>query len=66
MANITVKVTGGAVRELSDVNTVGEVKERLQLPNHAAAVNGESAANDFELEDYNFVTLSPAVKGGLR
>ena len=64
MANITVKVTGGNVQEMSDVDTVGQVKARLSLQSYTATVNGEPEDDDFELEDYNYVTLSTAVKGG--
>lgn len=63
MASITVKVTGGNVQEMQ-ASTVREVKSKLSLPNHTASVNGETQDDDYELEDYEFVTLAPAVKGG--
>lgn len=63
MASVTVKVTGGNVQEM-EADTVGDVKARLNLQAYTATVNGEPADDDTDLEDYNFVTLSTAVKGG--
>lgn len=63
MAKITVKVTGGKLQEM-DVETVKDAKAALGLPNHAATVNGETVTDDYELEDYEFLALTEAVKGG--
>lgn len=63
MAQITVKVSGGNVKEM-EAETIGEVKETMGLPNHVATINGEPASDEDELEDFNFVVLSTAVKGG--
>lgn len=64
MANkITVQVAGGASKTVN-ANTVGELKQMLNVPNHTALVNGEPAKDNFVLGDYNYVNLSPAVKGG--
>ena len=65
MANkITAVVLGGNPVVLDDVETIGDVKARLSVTRHTATVNGEPAENDFELEDFEFVSLSPSVKGG--
>ena len=61
---VTAVVLGGSPRILDGVTTVGDVKGRLNVAGHTANVNGEPAGDDFELEDYEFVSLSPSVKGG--
>lgn len=66
MAKVTGQVLGGDPKVLDGVTTVGDVKGRLQVSNHTATVNGEPADDGYELSDYEFVTLSPAVKGGVR
>lgn len=63
MAKITVKVTGGNVQELQ-ADTVADVKEELNLPEHTVTVNGEAVDDDYELEDYEFVVLTEPAKGG--
>jgi len=64
MAKVTAQVLGGDPKLLEDVRTVADVKSRLQVPSHTATVNGETADDNYQLSDYEFVTLSPAVKGG--
>ena len=64
MAKVTGQVLGGDPKVLESMETVGDVKKALQAPNHTATVNGEPAEDDYELADYEFVTLAPAVKGG--
>ena len=63
---ITVQILGGdlTVLELDDGDTVGTVKDTLEVANYTATVNGEPAEDDFELAEYEFVTLSPQIKGG--
>jgi len=63
MAKVHAQVLGGEIVEL-DCDTVEEVKLELGVEGHTASVNGEPADDDFELEDFEFVSLSPAVKGG--
>lgn len=64
MAQITAKVLGGQLKEFN-VETVAELKGIMGLgTNYAATVNGETIDGDGGLSDYDFVTLSPAVKGG--
>jgi len=65
MAQVNVKITGGSVKEM-EADTVGELKTKLNLGNYTATINGEPAENDQDLEDYNFVVFSAAVKGGSR
>ncbi len=65
MANkVTVQVVGGQSKTLDGVNTIADVKRALNLPNHTATLNGDSASPETQLSDYNFVHLAPAVKGG--
>lgn len=66
MAKVTAQVLGGDPKVLdhSDIVTVADVKARLQVPNHTATVNGDTVRDDHELSDYEFISLSPAVKGG--
>jgi hypothetical protein len=66
MAKVTAQVLGGDPKLLDDVGTVGQVKSRMNAAGHTATVNGEPADDDHQLSDYEFVTLSPAVKGGLK
>lgn len=63
MAKIVVKVLGSAPKEI-DASTVGGVKTALSLSNYTANVNGEPADDNASLSEMDFVTLSPAVKGG--
>lgn len=67
MANLVhAQVLGGSVKELKDVTTVADVKRQLNVPTYTATVNGEPAEDGDTLEEYEFVSLSPAVKGGVR
>lgn len=64
--NVTAQVLGGQTKVLQDVDTVQDVLNALELDGaYAASVNGEPATNESELNDYEFVSFSPAVKGGL-
>lgn len=63
MATVIASVLGGNPVRM-DANTVMDVKETLQLTNHTASVNGEPANDGEELQDEDFVSLAPAVKGG--
>jgi len=63
MAKVQAQVLGGEIKSLADVGTVGDVKDRLQVTNHTATVNGEPVEDSYELSDYEFVSMSPAVKG---
>ena len=65
---ITVQVLGSTARTVSidEVSTVAEAKELMGVPNYTATVNGEPADDDDVLEEYSFISLSPAVKGGNR
>jgi hypothetical protein len=64
MAKVTAQVLGGEVKVLEDVDTVGEVKDLMGVSSHTATVNGEPAEDDDALMDFEFVSLSPSVKGG--
>jgi len=63
-SKVTAQVLGGSPRVLDDVFSVADVKEEMGVPNHTATVNGEPADDDEGLDDYSFVNLAPAVKGG--
>lgn len=62
MAKVTAQAVGGALKQC-EAKTVGEVKEQLELTSYQATVNGEPADDDYELSDYEFVSLAPKVKG---
>jgi hypothetical protein len=66
MANkVTVSVIGSTPRVLDGVSTPADAVRLMGLTgNYAATVNGTPAELTQELEDYEFVTLSVAVKGG--
>lgn len=61
--NVVAQVMGGSKQILDGVSTVQDVKTKLNVPNHTAAVNGDTASADHALEDGDFVSLSQAVKG---
>ena len=65
-AQVTAQVVGGEskVWSLEDAPTVGDVKRLMGVPNYTATVNGEPEDDDYELAEWEFVTLSPPVKGG--
>lgn len=62
--NVTVKVLGGDTKVI-EAQTVREAKQKLGVPSHTASVNGQPARDEDELAEYSFVTLAPAVKGGV-
>ncbi len=62
--NIIAQVLGGDKKVLDDVNTVGDVKAKLEATSYTATLNGSPASDDESLEDGDFVSLSQAVKGG--
>lgn len=63
--NVTAQVLGGEAIVLEGVETVGDALKELELEgNYTATVNGEPADMDQELEDYEFISFSSAVKGG--
>ena len=62
---VTVSVLGGATKTYDVLDSIEEAKEELGLPNHTATVNGEAADDDTYLEDFSYVALAPAVKGGV-
>ena len=63
MAKVTAQAVGGTAKVLENMGTVADVKRELDLVSYQATVNGEPADDDYELDDYEFVTLSPKVKG---
>lgn len=62
MAKVHAQVIGGSIQDL-EAETVGEVKEQLKKANYTATVSGVPQDDDYELFDYDFVALAPAVKG---
>lgn len=61
---VTVQVLGGSPQVIDGVNTIADIKRKLALQNHAASINGDAAADKDSVDDFNYVTLSPSVKGG--
>lgn len=63
--NVTGHVVGGQPKLFDDCETVGCIKKRLAVETgYVASVNGDPADDDYELSDYDHVSLAPAVKGG--
>lgn len=62
MAKVQVQAVGGSIQQ-KEANTVGELKQMLNLTEFQATVNGEPEGDDYELADYEFVALAPKVKG---
>ena len=64
--NVVAQVLGGKKELIDDVDTVAEVaaKMDISMDTHAAAVNGDAAEADTDLEDSDFVTFTKKVKGG--
>jgi len=63
--NVKAQVIGGQVHSLDGVCNVGDVKRRLDCVGYTATVNGEPEGDDYSLSDFEFVSLAPAVKGGI-
>lgn len=62
---VTVAVLGGQTKTYENVSSLDEIREMLNLPNHTATLNGEPISGSSRtLEDYAYVALAPAVKGG--
>lgn len=63
MATIIVKVQGGQPKELT-ASTLGEAKAAMSALGYQASVNGLPVNDaDYELSDYDVVTLTEQVKG---
>lgn len=63
--NVIVQVLGGKKEVFDNVETITDVKLKLQLPNHTGIVNGDSETDSHQLVDGDFISLAPAVKGGV-
>lgn len=68
---ITASVIGGDSKmfSLSEAETISELKRLMGVEkNYRASVNGDPIPleehDKYELNDYEFVSFSPAVKGG--
>lgn len=64
MAKITVQLTGGSPKVI-EASNVSEALESLGLKGktYTMTVNGEPAGSEHEFSDYEFVTLTEAIKG---
>lgn len=63
MTTVIVKVSGGAPKEVQ-AETLGELKQKLNLPKYQATIGGEVVdANDYELAQDEVVILTEQVKG---
>ena len=64
MTSVIGSVVGATPRRLH-AETVGEVRDQLAIADtYTAMVNGEPADDNTLLDEENFVSFSPAVKGG--
>ncbi len=65
--NVQAQVAGGEIKQYRGVDEVSDLREKIGLgKDHTATINGEPAADGDELNDYDFVSFAPAVKGGSR
>jgi len=62
MAKVQVQVIGGDIKQM-EATTVAELKSQLGLTNYTAHVNEEPQGDAYELNNFEFVTFSQAVKG---
>lgn len=63
--NIIVQIAGGKKEVYDGLNTIADVRAKLNLTStYAAALNGDPANDSSLLEDGDMVTLAQAVKGG--
>lgn len=62
MAKIHAQVVGGLIKEI-EASSIAECKKIMDAANYTATVNGEPESDDYELSDFEFVALAPAVKG---
>jgi molybdopterin converting factor small subunit len=64
MANVIGAAVGGTPQRLG-ADTVGDVRAALSLTDtYVAMVNGDPAEDEMSLEDEDYVSFSPSVKGG--
>lgn len=63
-SKVQVQVSGGSI-QTKKAETVADLKSELGVESYQASVNGEPQEDDYELADYEFVSLTPAVKGGM-
>lgn len=64
--NVTAQVLGGQATVFNGIETVQDLFNEMGLDgNYAVTVNGDAARLDTELDDFQFVSFAPAVKGGL-
>lgn len=59
---VSCQVVGGKL-QLKEAETIADLKQQLGLTNHQASINGEPAEDSQGLEEGNFVTFAPKVKG---
>lgn len=66
MASVIGCVLGGTPKRVEGVETVADVKRKMELGTgkFAVTVNGESADETDEVSDDQLVSFAPAVKGG--
>lgn len=66
MAKVQAQVVGGSIQSVEGVTMVQDVMTKLGLVNHSASVNGDAVAVNYELSDYEYVSLAPNVKGAAK
>lgn len=62
---INCQVIGGTPITHDDVATVADAARKMGADGYQAQVNGEPAQLGQRLNDYDFVSFAPAVKGGI-
>lgn len=61
---VNCQVIGGTPITHDDVDTVRDAARRMNAEGYQASVNGEPAGQDTRLQDFDYVSFAPAVKGG--
>jgi len=62
--NVTVMLHGAAPKVINDATNVKALLASMGLSNYTASVAGVPVSGDYEFEDYDFVQLALATKGG--
>lgn len=63
MAKVQVQVAGGSIQQ-KEVGTVSELAKAVNAEGYTATVNGEPVSGNYELSDFEFVSLAKPVKAG--
>jgi hypothetical protein len=63
MAKVQTQVAGGSIQQ-KEADTIGELAQMVGADGFVATVNGEPEGEDYELNDFEFVSFAKPVKAG--